>query len=113
MHEYPITESIVKIACEEAHIYGANRITEIRLKVGELSSLVPACLQIYFDMISEGTLAEGAKIIVERVPIKFKCNICGTESGANKGLYKCSQCDSRDIKIISGNEYFIDSIEVD
>jgi len=113
MHEYPITLSIVQISNEEAFKHGANKITEIRLKIGELSGLVPESLQIYFDMISQGTLSEGAKLVVEKIPIKFKCNDCGNESGVIGGIYKCPKCDSKDIKIINGNEYMIDSMEVE
>jgi hydrogenase nickel incorporation protein HypA/HybF len=113
MHEYPITQSIVQISNEEALKHGAKKITEIRLKVGELSGLVPESLQIYFDMISQGTLAEGAKLMVEIVHIKFICNNCGNESGVVGGVYKCPKCDSKDIKIINGNEYMIDSMEVE
>ena len=113
MHEYPITLSIVQISNEEALKHGANKITEIRLKIGELSGLVPESLQIYFDMISQGTLSEGAKLVVEKIPIKFRCNDCGNESGVIGGIYKCPKCDSKDIKIINGNEYMIDSMEVE
>jgi len=113
MHEYPITLSIVQISNEEALKHGANKITEIRLKIGELSGLVPESLQVYFDMISQGTLSEGARLVVEKIPIKFRCNDCNNESGVIGGIYKCPKCNSKDIKIINGNEYMIDSMEVE
>lgn len=114
MHEYGITESIVRISCEEAEVHGANKITEIRLKIGELSGLVPESIQIYFDMVSEGTIAAGAKLIVEKILIRFKCNECGAESGvSSQGLYECPKCKSKNISIIGGHEYMIDSLEVE
>ena len=113
MHEYGITQSIVKIACEEAEKHGANKITEIRLKVGELSGLVPESIQNYFDIISDGTLAYGAKIVVEKLPIRFKCKVCDTESGVKNGEHVCPACSSKDISIIAGHEYMIDSMEVE
>ena len=113
MHEYAITQSIVQISTEEAFKHGAKKITEIRLKIGELSGLVPESLQIYFDMISQGTLSEGAKLVIEKIPIKFKCNNCDNESGVVGGLYRCPTCNSKDIKIINGNEFMIDSMEVE
>ena len=113
MHEYSITQSIVQISNEEALKHEAKKITEIRLKIGELSGLVPESLQIYFEMISQGTLCEGAKIVVEKIAIRFMCNDCGNESGVVGGIYKCPKCDSKNIKIINGNEYMIDSMEVE
>ena len=113
LHEFPITQSIVKISNEEAEKHGAKKITEIRLKVGELSGLMPECIQVYFDMCSKGTKAEGAVLKIEKIPICFKCNICGTECDAAERKYKCPNCGSKDIKVISGNEFLIDSMEVE
>ncbi len=57
MHELPITEGILKISTEAA---GGRQITTIHLVVGELSSIVDDSIQFYFDMLSKGTVAEGA-----------------------------------------------------
>lgn len=113
MHEYTITRSIINISIEEAKKNNAKSITEIRLEVGELTGLVPDALQIYFDMISQGTLAQGAKLIIKKIPIKFKCRKCLIENEVKGGIYRCPICDSRDIFITAGNEYMIDSLEVE
>ena len=113
MHEYPITQSIVNISVEEAEKNSAKKINEIRLKVGELTGLVPESLQLYFDIISAGTLAEGAKLVIIKVPFKFTCQKCFTESEVKGGIHKCPNCQSDDIKITGGNEYMIESLEVE
>ena len=113
MHEYPITQSIINISVEEAKKHNSKKINEIRLKIGELTGLMPESLQIYFDMISVGTLAEGAKLLIIKVPVKFTCQKCLIESEVKGGLYKCPNCQSIDIKITSGNEYMIESLEVE
>lgn len=114
MHELPITQSIVRIATEEAEKHKVNKINEIRLKIGELSGLVPECIQQYFDFASKGTAAEGAQIIITKIPITMKCADCGysgePDSFTNN---KCPICSSIDMKLIGGNEFYIDSMEVD
>lgn len=114
MHELPITQSIVNIAVEEGEKHNVNKILEIRLKIGELSGLVPECIQQYFDFASKGTIAEGAQIKITKIPITMKCLDCGFNGETNSFRdNKCPICNSRDMKLASGNEFYIDSIEVD
>ena len=113
MHELAITEGIIKAAVPEAERAGAKRILEIRLKVGELSGVIPECIQEYFNIASAGTIAEGAKIAVERLPVTVRCNACGYEGAIDRRRIRCSACGGMDIKLISGREYYVDSLEVE
>ena len=60
MHELAITEGIISAAVPEAEKHGAKRILKIHLKIGELSGVLPECIQYYFDIASRGTIAEKA-----------------------------------------------------
>lgn len=114
MHELPITQSIVRIAAEEAERHNIKKINEIRLKIGELSGLVPECIQQYFDFASKGTAAEGAKIIITKIPITMKCtscDFCGEPSSFINN--KCPVCNGARIIRAGGNEFYIDSMEVE
>lgn len=113
MHELPITESIVRIAKEEAEKHNASKVKEIRIKVGELSGLIPDCIQLYFDMVSEGTIVHGAVLKIDKIPIKIRCNDCGFEEELPQRQFNCSKCQSFNVKVIGGNEYLIDSMEVE
>ena len=114
MHELAITENIIKIASEEAEKHRVKKVMEIRIEVGELTGLIPACIQHYFDIVSKGTPVEGAKLVVKKLPISIRCSICGNEEEITKSIsYSCSKCDSYDIKIIGGNEFLIQSLEVE
>lgn len=114
MHELPVTESIVRIAVEEAEKHNVKKINEIRIKVGELSGLVPECIQHYFDIVSEGTKVHGAKLVIFKIPITMKCLDCGFD-GETKSFQenKCPVCGSSSMKMSGGNEFYIDSMEVD
>lgn len=114
MHELPVTESIVRIAVEEAERHKAKKINEIRIKVGELSGLVPECIQYYFDIISSGTITEGAQLKIYKIPITMKCSSCGFV-GETKDFTdnKCPGCMSTQMKMVGGNEFYIDSLEVE
>ena len=59
MHEYPVTLEIVRIAENTAREKG-GLVKAIHLVVGEDSGFIGESIQMYFDVISEGTLCEGA-----------------------------------------------------
>lgn len=114
MHEYPITQSIINIALEEAERNKAKKINEIRIKVGELSGCVPECIQHYFDIMSKGSIVEGAILKIEKLPIKLKCSDCGFEVPIKQvEENKCPSCLSNNTKMAGGNEFYIDSMEVE
>ena len=59
MHEYPVTLEIVRMAEKTAREKGGI-VRAIHLVVGEDSGFIGESIQMYFDVISEGTLCEGA-----------------------------------------------------
>ena len=58
MHELAVTESILKLPRKKER--AATKVTDIYLRLGQLSSIVDESVQFYWDAISQGTLAEGA-----------------------------------------------------
>lgn len=113
MHELAITEGILNIAVKEAEKHNVNKVINIKLKIGELSGVVPDLIQEYFNIVSKGTAAEGAKIIIERIPGRIKCLDCGTESLIERMRIKCPVCAGYNVKITAGREYYVDSMEVE
>ena len=79
MHEMAITQGIIDASVPEAKRHGAKRILEIRLRIGEFSGVFPEYIQEYFNIASRGTLAEGAKLIIDKIPITIRCNDWGYE----------------------------------
>lgn len=115
MHELAVTESILNVVLKHANSNQVTKVVGINLRIGELSDLQDEWIQRYFDYLSKGTLAEGARLKIERSPIVFKCQSCGSEFQASFGPGKdvsCSQCGSTDVTLIGGREYFIKDIEV-
>lgn len=111
MHELPITEGILKIATEAA---GGRPITTIHLVVGELSSIVDDSVQFYFDMLSKGTLAEGAVLDFERRPAAMRCWDCGRSFEVRAPLpVACVYCAGVRLEVTGGRELRVESIEVD
>ncbi len=68
MHEMSVIVQIMKVCLKHAESNNVKRIISIELKVGEMSDLEPKWMQKYFDHVGKGTLAEGAKLIIEKIP---------------------------------------------
>ena len=111
MHEYPITEHIVELAekhCKEA---GASKVTAVNLVVGDYSGFVPESIHMYFDIIAEGTLCDGAEINITRVKPKIKCPACGEIFERKPLSFACPKCGTDGEPTEIGKEFYIDTIE--
>jgi len=116
MHELPITQSILDIVVKHAHTNNVKRVLSITLRIGELSDLDDEWIQKYFDYLSKDTVAEMAKLKIERAPVVMKCNGCSHSFEAkireNKEI-ACPECGStKNFTLISGREYYVKDMEV-
>jgi hydrogenase nickel incorporation protein HypA/HybF len=113
MHELPITEIILEIAQRHAQQAGATRIADIYMAIGQLSSVIDDSIRFYWDMISEGTIAEGARLHFRRVPAEFTCQDCETNYKPEGEDFACPQCGGANIKLVGGGEFQIEAIEIE
>jgi hydrogenase nickel incorporation protein HypA/HybF len=113
MHELTITQSILKIVTDHAERAEAKRVTAINLVVGELTGFVDDSIQFYFDLLSRGTLVEGAKLDIRRVPARFKCRSCGEEFAMQDSSWICPNCSAIGGDVLQGREFLVESIEIE
>jgi hydrogenase nickel incorporation protein HypA/HybF len=113
MHELPITEGLLNLALKHANQAGAKRITQLNLVIGQLASVVDDSIQFYWDIISKDTIAEGAKLEFRRVPAVLHCWNCEAEFSPNGRDYLCPQCGSARVKVVAGDDFLLESIDVD
>lgn len=113
MHELAVTESILQIAIKHAEVANAKKVTDIYLVIGNLSSIVDDSVAFYWDMISKDTLCEGSSIHFERKPAMMICLACEHTFELPGELIACPNCDSFQLKIQSGEEFWLESIEIE
>jgi hydrogenase nickel incorporation protein HypA/HybF len=112
MHELSVTESLLEIALRHARQSNANRVINLYLVIGQLSSIVDDSIQFYWELISKDTPAEGAILHFERLPATFSCLDCGCEYSP-AGDLSCPTCHSAHVRVKAGGEFRLDAIDVE
>lgn len=109
MHELAVTENILDITLKHAK---GQKVTDIYLIIGQLSSIVDDSVQFYWDTISKGTLAESAKLHFKRIPTQLLCRDCQNRFSPLPDIYTCPVCGSSRVMVVAGEEFYLESIEV-
>ena len=110
MHELSIADAIVRIACAHA---GERRIASVEVKLGHLRQVVPDSLTFAFGLVADGTVAEGAELIMEFVPAVGICRACGLESELPDFPLACAACGSLDVQLVRGEELTVDALTME
>ena len=113
MHELAVTESILEIALRHLPSEQDVRITSLYLVIGQLSSIVDDSVHFYWDIIAKDTPAEGAALHFKRIPAELVCLDCGKKFPVDGRDYVCPECNNAHVKVISGEEFYLDAIDIE
>lgn len=113
MHEMGIAQNILDIALITAQKEGATRITRINLLAGELRAIEPLQLTFCFNIVAKDTMADGAFLNIEQIPVKGHCKDCDADFPIEDYIYVCPKCSSAKIEITGGTELRLQDIEIE
>jgi hydrogenase nickel incorporation protein HypA/HybF len=112
MHEFALAESTLEIALAQARKQGATRIHRLGMRIGALAGVVPEAFEFALTTVTEGSIAEGAALSIEHVPLTCYCSVCDREFEAEGFSYLCPTCHGLSGDIRKGREMDLVSIEV-
>lgn len=112
MHELSIMTYLLEGVEEEARRQGARGIRRIDVVIGERLGVIDDSLLFCFDVLSAGTLAEGAQLEVRRVPMRFSCAEHG-EYGWREDDFGCPICGRVGTPTGQGSELLVESMEIE
>jgi hydrogenase nickel incorporation protein HypA/HybF len=114
MHEVGLMQRALDIALEQASQHGAQRIHTITFRVGAESGAVPEVIEMAFVIATQATPAQGAQLVIERVPLICFCQICAQEFQPAEGdlMHTCPYCQHVGTEVRRGREFEIASIEL-
>jgi hydrogenase nickel incorporation protein HypA/HybF len=110
VHDFGLMTQLLDAIETKAHEMGSRPILSINLLIGDRASIVDDSLLFYFDMLTPGTLAEGADLNVRRVPSRFYCHVCGAKFTPSGYDFRCPTCNEVGTVTTEGSELQIESI---
>lgn len=113
MHELAITEAVIELINREAREKGFSKVLSISLRVGEYSGIIPECIREFFPIAARDSIAREAQLEIISLPAVFRCLSCGYEGAVDRRDACCPRCRSREIRMVSGREFFVDSLKVE
>ncbi|MFE6698972.1 hydrogenase maturation nickel metallochaperone HypA [Streptomyces sp. NPDC057718] len=106
MHELSIAMAVVDQVADAVREQGSGgaHVRSLTLRVGELSGVVPEALDFSFGVAAEGTVLADARLLIENVEGRARCEDCGrdTATGMPPDLW-CGVC-SRAMSLTGGRE---------
>lgn len=114
MHELSIAASLVESVEQAARQAGAQRVTQVFLRLGVLSGVARDALLFSYDIATAGTLLAGSRLIIEDVPVVVHCERCQRDVTL-PGIqdFRCPVCGEPCATLVGGRELEIAGIEVE
>ena len=111
MHELGITENILDTAL--GHASSSDRITDVHLVIGQLAHVTEDSVRLYWEMVSPGTPAEGARLHFRRVAAELECLACGKLFSPDGLDLRCPDCQGVKVRAIRGEEFHLEAIDIE
>jgi hydrogenase nickel incorporation protein HypA/HybF len=112
MRELNAAQSILIKALAKARELN-KRVKSIQLAMGEISELDRNSIRKHWEDLSRETTAERAQLYFRSIKAEVQCMACFSKYAPADGKIHCPYCGSYGAKILSGEEFFLESIELD
>lgn len=120
MHEFSISDEIVRSVLDAAKENSGKKVLSIQLEIGELALLNVEQVTFWIHELFKGSIAEGAKVKVRTIKAGIECESCGYKGGVNLDRqdrfqhavpYSCPKCHSFQIRVKKGRECHLKNIQ--
>ena len=112
MHEVAIAEGVLRIVRDAARANAAARVHTVWLELGALAHVEPDALAFCFDAVTRGSVAEGAKLEIERTAGAAWCMPCSERVPLARLGDACPLCGSYQLQVLDGDEMRVKEIGI-
>jgi hydrogenase nickel incorporation protein HypA/HybF len=113
MHELSIATYLLEAVVEQARLAGARRVLAIELLVGARAGVEDDSLRFSFELLAQGTPAEGAQIVTRSTAMRFHCAGCARDYTPAEGSFHCPTCGIMGQVVDDASALVIESIEIE
>jgi hydrogenase nickel incorporation protein HypA/HybF len=113
MHEMSLCAGILQILEEQARTLGFRRVKTVWLEIGGLSGVEVEAMRFGFDVVMQGSLAEGAELEVVETPGEAWCLRCRKTVSVKQRFDACPACGAYPLQVTGGEEMRIRELEVE
>jgi hydrogenase nickel incorporation protein HypA/HybF len=113
MHELSIAMNIADLADEEVKKLNAQKVVEIVIDLGSMSGVIKEALEFALNEGMPDTILKGAKITINEIPARSKCQQCHHEFETEDILNPCPKCGNMYCEIIQGKELILRSLVIE
>jgi hydrogenase nickel incorporation protein HypA/HybF len=91
-----------------------RKVNQVDLTVGALRQVVPASLAFYWGIVARDTVCQGAQLELELVDARLACGACPQQEWTlDQPVFRCPGCGGSDVTVLAGEEFFVESIDVE
>lgn len=113
MHELALCQALMNQVESIAAERNASSVVSIVVGMGPLSGVEAQLLKHAYPVASAGTVAEGAELVIENLPVRVKCTQCGNESDVLPNKLVCKDCGDWRTTLLSGDELMLMRVELE
>lgn len=113
MHEMSLAEGVLQIIEDAAEEGCFERVSTVRLEIGQLAAVAPDALRFCFDAVVRGSLAEGATLEIVEVPGSGWCGECEVTVPMPEIVAVCPYCGNCQLQATGGLDMKVVSLDVE
>lgn len=110
MHEISVCCAVAETVRRHA---SGRRVVAVNVEIGQLRQIVPETMTFCWGHVVDGTELQGARLVVDYIPMRVTCRSCGTSAEMTRPVLVCEGCGGADVTVLGGDEFAIVSIDVD
>lgn len=122
MHDVTAAQRIASTVLQAAQEQGAERVARVQIALGAMTMIDPEQLEFWLEQIFRGTIAEGAQVQIEQLPLRVRCTECDYEGEVkvpDDPIYHlmafaptCPECGSDELQVLAGDACVVQGMRV-
>lgn len=112
MHEASLVRTLLNQVSDLLTEHRGDCVETIFIELGPLSGVEPLLVQSAFEQLAPESPVAGAKLVIQEIALGARCRQCHADFEIQRFQFLCPACGSRDVQVVSGDEFRLLSITI-